>query len=150
MRTVIQRVSRAAVRIDGRVHASIETGLLVLLGIHRDDDEARAIWMAGKIARLRIFEDENGVMNRSLLETRGDVLMISQFTLIANNRKGNRPSFNDAAHPKIAVPLYETCIQTLEGLLKKQVFAGVFGATMEVDLLNHGPVTIVIDSTASA
>ncbi len=150
MRAVIQRVSRASVRIGESVHASIEAGLLVLLGVHRDDDETRATWMAGKIARLRIFEDDDGVMNRSLLDTGGDVMVISQFTLLANNRKGNRPSFNDAAHPKIAVPLYETCVRTIEDLLKKPVFTGVFGAYMEVDLVNHGPVTIVIDSADPA
>ena len=150
MRAVIQRVSRASVRIGGSIQASIDAGLLVLLGVHRDDDETRATWMAGKIARLRIFEDDDGVMNRSVLETGGDVLVISQFTLLANNRKGNRPSFNDAAHPKIAVPLYETCVRALETLLKKPVSTGVFGAYMEVDLVNHGPVTIVIDSADPA
>ena len=150
MRAVIQRVSRASVRIGGSIQASIDAGLLVLLGVHRDDDETRATWMAGKIARLRIFEDDDGVMNRSVLETGGDVLVISQFTLLANNRKGNRPSFNDAAHPKIAVPLYETCVRALETLLNKPVSTGVFGAYMEVDLVNHGPVTIVIDSADPA
>jgi len=147
MRAVIQRVRRAAVRIDGSVHASIGPGLLVLLGVHRDDDEARAHWMAGKIARLRIFEDDDRVMNRSVLETGGDVLVISQFTLLANNRKGNRPSFNDAARPKIAVPLYETCVRALEETLRKPVCKGVFGAHMEIELVNDGPVTIVVDST---
>lgn len=150
MRAVIQRVSRASVRIDESVHASIGAGLLVLLGVHRDDDEARATWMGGKIARLRVFEDDDGVMNRSLLETGGDLLVISQFTLLANNRKGNRPSFNDAAHPEIAVPLYETCIRALEGLLKKPVLTGIFGAYMEIDLVNDGPVTIIIDSADPA
>ena len=148
MRAVIQRVSRAAVRIDGSTHASIGAGLLVLLGVHRDDDGTRATWMAGKIARLRIFEDDEGVMNRSLLETGGDVLVISQFTLLANNRKGNRPSFNDAARPEIAVPLYEQCVHQLEKILQKPIRTGVFGSNMEVDLVNDGPVTIVIDSTA--
>ena len=127
MRAVVQRVSRAAVRIDGEVHAKIRSGLLVLLGVHRDDDGTNAAWMAGKIARLRVFEDDDRVMNRSLLETGGDVLLISQFTLLANNHKGNRPSFNNAAHPKIAVPLYETCVRTLEDLLKKQVYLVFLG-----------------------
>jgi D-tyrosyl-tRNA(Tyr) deacylase len=150
MRAVIQRVSRASVRIGESVHASIDAGLLVLLGVHRDDDETRAAWMAGKIARLRIFEDDDGVMNRSLLDTKGDVMVISQFTLLANNRKGNRPSFNNAADPEIAVPLYEACVQALENLLEKPVSTGVFGAYMEVELVNHGPVTIVIDSSDPA
>ena len=150
MRAVIQRVSRAAVGIEGSVHASIGAGLLVLLGVHRDDDEAQATWMAGKIASLRVFEDEDRVMNRSLLDTGGDVLVISQFTLLANNRKGNRPSFNDAAHPETAVPLYESCVRTLENILSRKVSTGVFGAYMEVDLVNHGPVTIVIDSAGPA
>ncbi len=146
MRAVVQRVSRASVRVEGEVIAHIGPGLLVLLGIHRDDDQDRADWMAGKLARLRILEDEAGVMNRSLLDTGGDALVISQFTLLANNRKGNRPSFNDAARPEFAVPLYECCVQTLGELLGRPVPTGVFGAMMEVDLCNDGPVTIVIDS----
>jgi D-tyrosyl-tRNA(Tyr) deacylase len=147
MRAVIQRVTRAAVRVDGTIHSSIGAGILVLLGIHRNDDDTRAKWMAGKVARLRIFEDAERNMNRSLLETRGEVLMISQFTLLADNRKGNRPSFNEAARPEIAVPLYESCVRALENLLEGQVYTGIFGAYMEVDLVNDGPVTIIIDST---
>jgi len=146
MRAVVQRVSRASVSVDGETIARIGPGLLVLLGVHRDDDQNRADWMAGKLARLRILDDEAGVMNRSLLETGEDALVISQFTLLANNRKGNRPSFNDAARPELAVPLYERCVQTLGELLGKPVPTGVFGAMMEVDLCNDGPVTIVIDS----
>ena len=149
MRAVVQRVRRAAVTVEGTVKGLIGPGLLVLLAIHRDDDEAQAVRMAGKLARLRIFEDESGVMNRSVLESGGDVLVISQFTLLANHRKGNRPSFNDAARPEVAIPLYERCVSELEALLGKTVSTGVFGARMEVDLSNDGPVTLVIDSKQS-
>ena len=149
MRAVVQRVRRAAVTVEGTVKGLIGPGLLVLLGIHRDDDEAQAVRMAGKLARLRIFEDESGVMNRSVLESGGDVLVISQFTLLANHRKGNRPSFNDAARPEVAIPLYERCVSELEALLGKTVSTGVFGARMEVDLSNDGPFTLVIDSKQS-
>lgn len=146
MRAVVQRVIRASVTVDGAIKARIGRGLLILLGVHRDDDADRADWMAGKLARLRIMDDEDGVMNRSLLDTGDEALVISQFTLLANNRKGNRPSFNDAARPEVAIPLYERCVQSLEGLLGKPVPTGVFGAYMEVELSNNGPVTIVIDS----
>lgn len=146
MRAVVQRVSRASVTVDGEVKARIGRGLLILLGVHREDDPDRADWMAGKLARLRIMDDADGVMNRSLLDTGDEALVISQFTLLANNRKGNRPSFNDAARPEVAVPLYERCVRTLEELLGRAVPTGVFGATMEVELSNDGPVTLVIDS----
>lgn len=146
MRAVVQRVTCASVTVDGEIVARIDRGLLILLGVHRDDDADRADWMAGKLARLRILDDEDGVMNRSLLDTGDEALVISQFTLLANNRKGNRPSFNDAARPEVAIPLYEHCVRSLEDLLGKAVPTGVFGAYMEVELNNDGPVTIVIDS----
>lgn len=146
MRAVVQRVTRASVAVDGEVVARIGPGLLILLGVHREDDQAKADWMAGKLARLRILDDEDGVMNRSLLETGDEALVISQFTLLANNRKGNRPSFNNAARPEAAIPLYERCVQSLEKLLGKPVPKGVFGAYMAVELNNDGPVTIVIES----
>jgi D-tyrosyl-tRNA(Tyr) deacylase len=146
MRAVVQRVSQASVSVAGRKVASIESGLLILLGIHRKDSDRQAVWMAGKLARLRIFEDEDGVMNRSLLDSGGDALVISQFTLLANNRKGNRPSFNDAARPEEAIPLYERCAQELETLLERPVPTGVFGAEMKVALTNEGPVTLVVES----
>lgn len=146
MRAVVQRVTRASVTVEGEVVARIGCGLLILLGVHRDDDAATADWMAGKLARLRIMEDDEGVMNQSLLETGAEALVISQFTLLASNRKGNRPSFNDAARPEVAVPLYERCVQTLESLLGNPVPTGVFGAHMNVELSNDGPVTIVVDS----
>ncbi|MEZ5276137.1 MAG: D-aminoacyl-tRNA deacylase [Opitutaceae bacterium] len=146
MRAVVQRVSHASVTIGNQVHAATGPGLLVLLGIHRDDDETLAVWMAGKLARLRIFEDAEGIMNRSLLDTGGEALVVSQFTLLANHRKGNRPSFNDAARPETAIPLYERCVRELESLLGRTVATGVFGARMEIALCNDGPVTLVIDS----
>ena len=149
MRAVVQRVSQASVTIGNQLHAAIGPGMLVLLGIHRDDDDARAIWMAGKLARLRLFEDAEGIMNRSLVDTGGDALVVSQFTLLANHRKGNRPSFNDAARPEAAIPLYERCVNELERLLGKVVATGFFGARMEIDLRNDGPVTLVLDSAGS-
>lgn len=146
MKAVIQRVSRARVTVDGRVVGEIGSGLLVLLGVHREDDDADVEWLAGKIARLRIFEDEAGNMNRSVMETGGGILVVSQFTLIASTRKGNRPSFNDAADPDQAIPVYEKVISRLSDCLGRPVATGEFGAMMNVDLVNDGPVTLVIDS----
>jgi D-tyrosyl-tRNA(Tyr) deacylase len=146
MKAVLQRVSRARVLVGGRSTGEVGAGLLVLLGIHRDDTTDDVEWLCGKIARLRIFEDEAGNMNRSVVETGGGVLLISQFTLIASTRKGNRPSFNDAASPAEAVPLYEAAIAELTRQSGKPVQTGEFGAMMDVELVNDGPVTIVIDS----
>ena len=146
MRAVIQRVTRASVIIDGKVHGSIEDGLLVLLGIENADSKEDIEWLSGKIINLRIFNDHDGVMNISIKEMGGDILLISQFTLHASTKKGNRPSYIKAAKPEIAVPLYEKMIQQLSLDLGKEIKTGIFGADMKVELLNDGPVTIVIDS----
>ena len=146
MRVVIQRVSEASVKIDGAVKATIGNGLLVLLGIEEADTEEDIEWLSGKVSRLRIFNDENGVMNLSLMETKGDVLLISQFTLHSSTKKGNRPSYIKAARPEIAIPLYGKFISQLEKELNKKIFTGEFGADMKVALINDGPVTIAIDS----
>ena len=146
MKTVIQRVQRASVSIGGTLHSSISAGMLVLVGIQADDTDEDISWLAAKIANLRIFDDEEGVMNRSILETGGDILAVSQFTLMARTRKGNRPSYIDAAKPEISVPLYERFVQALADTLGKPVPTGVFGADMQVELVNDGPVTILIDT----
>lgn len=146
MRAVIQRVSKASVTIEGKVHASIEEGLLVLLGIEDADSVEDIEWLSGKIVNLRIFNDNDGVMNISIKEMRGDILLISQFTLHASTKKGNRPSYIRASKPDIAIPLYEKMFQQLCRDMDKIIKAGVFGADMKVELLNDGPVTIVIDS----
>ena len=140
----MQRVSRAAVRVDGAVRGEIGAGLVVLLGVATDDNEADAELLAGKVARLRIFENEDGRFDRSLLDTGGAALVVSQFTLIADTAKGNRPSFTDAAPPERAEPLYERVCAALRGL-EVPVEQGVFGARMQVELVNDGPVTIVLD-----
>ena len=146
MRAIIQRVTRASVTIDGKVHASIEEGLLVLLGIEDADGMEDIEWLSGKIANLRIFNDKEGVMNISIKEMGGDILLISQFTLHASTKKGNRPSYIKASKPEVAVPLYEKMIQQLSLDLGKEIKTGQFGADMMVDLCNEGPVTIVIDT----
>lgn len=146
MRAVIQRVGEAAVNIGGRQTAKIGRGLLVLLGIEEADTGEDAAWLSGKIARLRIFADREGVMNLSLQETGGEVLVVSQFTLHASTKKGNRPSYIRAARPEIAVPLYEQFIRQLETELGKTIQTGSFGAMMDISLVNEGPVTIMIDS----
>jgi D-tyrosyl-tRNA(Tyr) deacylase len=144
VRAVVQRVARASVRVDEAVVGEIGAGLLVLLGIAREDSEADAAALAGKVARLRIFENEDGRFDRSLLDTGGAALVVSQFTLIADTAKGNRPSFAGAAPPEVAEPLYECFVAELHRL-GVPVEAGVFGARMEVELLNDGPVTILLD-----
>lgn len=146
MRAVIQRVSRASVTIENKLSGSIKEGLLVLLGIEDADSEEDIRWLSGKIVNLRIFGDENGVMNHSVLEKKGDILLISQFTLHASTKKGNRPSYIRASKPETAIPLYEKMVQQLEQDLGKKIQTGVFGADMKVELLNDGPVTIVIDT----
>ena len=146
MRAVIQRVSKASVTIDGRINGQIGLGLLVLLGIEDADNLEDIIWLSNKVVNLRIFNDDAGVMNRSVLEVGGDVLLISQFTLHANIKKGNRPSYIKASKPDIAIPLYETMIKQLTNDLGKNIATGIFGADMKVELLNDGPVTIIIDS----
>lgn len=146
MRVVVQRVSQASVDIEGSQKAVIGNGLLLLLGIETSDNEADIEWLIRKIVQLRIFKDEEGVMNCSILDIAGEALVVSQFTLHAYTKKGNRPSYIRAARPEIAVPLYEIFISALEKQLGRNVAKGVFGANMQVNLINDGPVTIIIDS----
>lgn len=146
MRLVIQRVRNASVNIGGEEVSSIEKGLLVLVGVENGDTEEDMRWLAGKTVGLRIFDDEEGVMNRSVLDIGGDILAVSQFTLTASTKKGNRPSYIRAAGHDLAVPLYEKYCETLSSSLGKEVGRGVFGADMQVSLINDGPVTIIIDS----
>jgi len=146
MRLVIQRVSAATVKIEDNLVDSIGNGLLVLLGIECDDDKTDVIWLVNKLLNIRIFNDTFGVMNRSLLQESGELLVISQFTLMASTKKGNRPSYIRAAKHEIAIPLYEYFIKMVEKELGKQVSKGVFGADMKVSMVNDGPVTIFIDS----
>jgi len=146
MKIVIQRVSKASVTIDKVQVANIKKGLLILLGIVDDDTQEDINWLVRKIANLRIFNDENEVMNNSLIDVDGEVIVVSQFTLQASTKKGNRPSYIKAAKPAIAIPLYENFVVTLEKELNKKVQTGEFGADMKVELLNDGPVTIIIDS----
>lgn len=146
MRTVIQRVSKASVTVDGNIVSSIGHGLLVLLGIEDADGTDDIDWLAQKIANLRIFNDEAGVMNRSVMDTGGDVIVVSQFTLHALTKKGNRPSYIKASKPEVAIPMYEEFVDKMEAILGKKVGTGIFGADMKVELLNDGPVTIIIDT----
>ena len=146
MRAVIQRVNRSSVNIGGEIVASINNGLLILLGIEEADDTEDIDWLAGKIIRLRIFPDAKGVMNCSIEEAGGDILVVSQFTLHASTKKGNRPSYIRAARPEVAIPLYNQFIARLESQTGKPVQTGDFGAMMEVSLVNDGPVTIFIDT----
>ena len=150
MRAVIQRVKRAGVSINGSIYSSIREGLMVLLGIEDADGAEDIQWLSNKLVNLRIFNDEEGVMNRSLIEMGGDLLLVSQFTLFAATKKGNRPSYIRASKPDIAIPLYEKMISQLEADLGKKIYTGVFGADMEVDILNDGPVTILIDTKEKA
>ncbi|HYK77711.1 MAG TPA: D-aminoacyl-tRNA deacylase [Daejeonella sp.] len=146
MRAVIQRVSEASVKVDGEITGQIGIGLLVLLGIEENDTEEDLKWLAQKIANMRIFSDENGQMNRSLEDVDGQILLISQFTLFAQTKKGNRPGFVRAARPEKAIPLYELMIQILQSLTGKKTQTGIFGADMKVSLVNDGPVTIIMDT----
>lgn len=146
MRAVIQRVSEASVTIDGEKVADINSGLLVFVGIEEADTQEDIDWLAAKIVKLRIFADEEGLMNRSIEEINGDVIVVSQFTLHAATKKGNRPSYIRAARPDTAIPLYETFVAQMEKELGKKIQTGRFGADMKVTLLNDGPVTIIIDT----
>jgi D-aminoacyl-tRNA deacylase len=146
MRAVIQRVTKASVTIEGKVHSSIEMGLLVLVGIEDADTMEDIEWLSGKIVNLRIFNDAAGVMNESVMDKNGDIILVSQFTLQASTKKGNRPSYIKASKPEIAIPLYEKMIAQLTADLGKSIGTGIFGADMKVELLNDGPVTIVIDT----
>ena len=146
MKAVIQRVSGASVTIEEKKVASINKGLLILLGIVNDDSQEDIIWLSKKIANLRIFPDENGVMNKSLNEISGEIIVVSQFTLHASIKKGNRPSYIKAAKPEVAIPLYKTFINQLEKDTDNTIQTGEFGARMDVALVNDGPVTIIIDT----
>lgn len=146
MRVVIQRVSEASVTIDDEIYSQINKGILILIGIEEEDTQEDIDWLSGKISRLRIFDDEKGVMNLSVVDTKGELLIISQFTLHASTKKGNRPSYIKAAGPNIAIPLYENFIETIKKETLLNVKTGIFGADMKVALINDGPVTIIIDS----
>lgn len=146
MIAVIQRVSESSVKIEGKIKAQIGLGLMILVGIEEADGPEDIEWLSKKIVNLRIFPDENEVMNRSLLDVNGEILLISQFTLHASTKKGNRPSYIKAAKPEIAIPIYEKMIVALETELGKSIGTGVFGADMKVSLINDGPVTIVMDT----
>lgn len=146
MKAVIQRVSQASVTIDSKIVAEIHKGLLVLVGIEDADTQDDILWLASKIANLRIFEDQNSIMNLSVKDCNGDIIVVSQFTLHASTKKGNRPSYIKAAKPEIAIPLYEKFIAQLEQEIGKKLQTGKFGADMKVLLLNDGPVTIVMDT----
>jgi len=146
MRAVIQRVSRAEVRVDGTVIGSCGSGLMILLGVHTDDSRSDAEWLAAKAAALRIFSDNEGKMNLSIVDVAGSALVVSQFTLHAKYKKGTRPSFVHAARPETAIPLYQHFVSQLEDHLKRPVATGEFGAMMEVDITNDGPVTIILDT----
>ena len=146
MRTVIQRVSHASVTIDSKVESSIGTGLLVLVGIGDDDTREDIDWLVRKIAAMRLFDDSEGVMNLSVTDVDGEVLVVSQFTLMASCRKGNRPSYIKAAAPGFSIPMYEMFCESMSDAIGKPVATGEFGADMKVELLNDGPVTIVLDS----
>src|SRR2546423_4665491 len=148
MRAVIQRVSEAQVAIAGTIKGSIQRGLLVLLAAEAADTAEDIEWLSGKIVRLRIFDDEQGVMNRSVQDAQGDVLLVSQFTLFASTKKGNRPSYSRSAGPEVAIPVYEQFIARLTQDLGRPIYTGEFGAHMDVSLTNDGPVTILIDSKA--
>ncbi|MDO4707918.1 MAG: D-aminoacyl-tRNA deacylase [Porphyromonadaceae bacterium] len=146
MRIVIQRCREASVSIEGKLHRQIGEGMLILVGIEDRDGIEDVVYLSKKIATLRIFPDERGVMNRSILETGGDILLVSQFTLMASTKKGNRPSYIRASRPEVAIPLYEALGKELEIALGKSIERGIFGADMQVSLTNDGPVTIIIDS----
>ena len=146
MRVVIQKVTEASVSIENQIVGSIDKGLLVLVGIEDGDTNEDIAWLSSKIVNLRVFDDDNGVMNLSVKEVKGEVLIVSQFTLHASTKKGNRPSYIKAARPEVAIPIYEAFIKQVESLLGKRVPTGQFGAMMQVSLCNDGPVTILIDT----
>ena len=146
MRAVLQRVTEASCTVNGQVTGAIQQGLLVMLGIEEADEQEDLDWLAQKIAGIRIFSDEAGLMNKGLADIDGNILLISQFTLFAATKKGNRPGFTRAARPDKAVPVYEAMIKKLSGLINKKICTGIFGADMKISLLNDGPVTIIIDT----
>jgi D-tyrosyl-tRNA(Tyr) deacylase len=146
MRVVIQRVSKASVEAPEGYHQSINKGLMILVGVGQEDSENDADWLASKITSMRIFDDHDGIMNWSLMDVEGDILVVSQFTLHARTKKGNRPSYMDAAAPDKSIPLYEHFVHKLQVITGRQVATGIFGAQMKVELINDGPVTIVMDT----
>jgi len=146
MKAVIQRVNHASVQIEGQIISKIQNGLLVLLGITQTDSLEDTKWLCNKIVNLRIFNDEHGIMNKSLTDVQGDVIIVSQFTLMASTKKGHRPSYIKAANAETAIPIYEQFISEFETLFGKKIGAGKFGADMQIDLQNDGPVTIIIDT----
>jgi D-aminoacyl-tRNA deacylase len=146
MRAVIQRVSRASVSINNKIKSEIRQGLLVFIGIEESDSDLDIEWLCNKTVQLRIFNDSNNIMNLSVLETGGDILVISQFTLHAKTKKGNRPSYIRAAQPEVAIPLYNKFVARLSSIMGKEIGTGEFGAMMQIELINDGPVTIIIDT----
>ncbi|MBN2727945.1 MAG: D-tyrosyl-tRNA(Tyr) deacylase [Bacteroidales bacterium] len=146
MRAVIQRVLKASVSVHGNIHSETKAGMMILLGVEVDDTDEDMEWLAGKIARLRIFDDEEGVMNKDIIEVSGEIMLVSQFTLLASTKKGNRPSYIKAARPELAVLMYEKMRNTLAKMTQRPVKTGVFGEEMQIELINNGPVTIIIDS----
>ena len=146
MRAILQRVTQASCTVDSNVTGKINNGFLVLLGIEDADTQEDLVWLAQKIANMRVFNDENGLMNKSLADIDGNILLISQFTLFAATKKGNRPGFTRAARPDKAIPMYEEMIKQLTNLLNREIQCGIFGADMKISLLNDGPVTIVMDT----
>ena len=146
MRAVIQRVSKASVKIEKNIISEIEYGLLIFLGIEEADNKEDTEWLSAKISKLRIFDDENGVMNKSVIDINGEILVVSQFTLHASTKKGNRPSYIKAAKPEISIPMYESFIKRLQIDTNQEIKSGEFGAMMDVELINDGPVTILIDT----
>ena len=145
MKSVIQRVSSASVTVNNKIVGSIQSGLLVLFGVHIDDTEPQLLWMCNKISNLRIFDDENGVMNKSVRDVEGDILIVSQFTLYGSLKKGTRPSYIEAAQPEKAIPMYEKAIEYLKTTTELNIQSGIFGANMQVELVNNGPVTIILE-----
>jgi D-tyrosyl-tRNA(Tyr) deacylase len=146
MRVVIQRVKKASVTVNGKVKSAINKGLMILVGIEHADTDDDINWLCNKILQLRIFNDDKGIMNLSVMDSGGEILIVSQFTLHARTKKGNRPSYIRAASPEIAIPIYQKLIMTLSRLMMKEVHSGEFGAKMDIELINEGPVTIIIDS----
>lgn len=146
MKTILQRVEHASVLVNGKIVSKISNGILILLGITNEDTKEDIVWLSKKITNLRIFDDENSVMNKSLIDINGDAIIVSQFTLMASTKKGNRPSYIKAAKPEIAIPVYNDFVQQFENDLGKKVGTGIFGAEMKINLLNDGPVTIIIDT----
>lgn len=146
MKTILQRVEHASVLVNGKIVSKISNGILILLGITDEDTKEDVVWLSKKITNLRIFDDENSVMNKSLIDINGDAIIVSQFTLMASTKKGNRPSYIKAAKPEIAIPIYNDFVQQFENDLGKKVGTGIFGAEMKIKLLNDGPVTIIIDT----